>query len=357
MVRLFSAPARVLTLAASVLVILLFSGVASAQDREADAERLFREGQKLLEERRYGEACPKFEQAYKKDGQLGTLLNLAFCHKEQGANWYAWLEFREAEVKAAELKRGERQEFARKRLDELEKNLPKVIIDNPQKFPLTEVLVEDRRVPEAERGAYFTAEEGKRKFTFRAKGKKSAAMLVNVARGDRAQRVTVPDMEDAPAPTTTVTPEKPDKPDKPDPPKPPPDADKDDPGKTQRILAYTAWGVGGAALVVGSIMGVEVMSLDCAGWGSKCPNHGKNASVEENAAWQGDQDRITRRGNPVTFIFIGASALGVGGVVLYLTAPTSASAASTDKAQTKTARGVAVTPDVGPGWLGVHGSF
>ena len=95
----------------------------SVSDKDADAERLFREGQKLLEERRYGEACPKFEAAYKKDQQLGTLLNLAYCHKEQGATWLAWVEFKEAEVKATELKRNDRRDFARQRMAELEKSL------------------------------------------------------------------------------------------------------------------------------------------------------------------------------------------------------------------------------------------
>ena len=56
---------------------------------------------------------------------LGTLINLAFCHKEQGASWYAWLEFREAEVKATELNRADRRDFAHARLVELEKQLPK----------------------------------------------------------------------------------------------------------------------------------------------------------------------------------------------------------------------------------------
>ena len=170
--------------------------VAWAQDREVDAERLFREGQKLLEERRFGEACPKFEAAYSKDHSLGTLINLAFCHKEEGALWYAWLEFREAEVKATELNRPDRRDFAKQRLTELEKQLPKVIIDNPRKVPLTDVLVEDRKVWEAERGAVFAAEVGTRRFIFKARGRKNGALLVNIVKGEKLQHVTVPDMEE-----------------------------------------------------------------------------------------------------------------------------------------------------------------
>src|SRR5262249_33782581 len=156
----------------------------------------------------------KFEAAYQKDQKLGTLLNLAFCHKEQGNTWYAWLEFREAEVKAEEQHRPERKEFARKRIDDLEKGLAKSIIDNPQHAPLSEGDVEDSKVPEAEKGVAFAIEEGKRKVSFKARGKKPATSLVTIAKGEKLTHVVVPDLEDAPpVEATPVTqPEHPEQP-------------------------------------------------------------------------------------------------------------------------------------------------
>lgn len=320
--------------------VLLVCGQAAAQDREADAERLFREGQKLLEERRYGEACPKFEAAYRKDGQLGTLINLAFCHKEQGANWYAWLEFREAEIKATELGRPDRKDFVRKQLTLLEKNLPKVIVDNPRKEPLVEVLVEDKRVPEAERGAVFAAEPGERKFTFRAKGKKQATLLVPVQKIDKIQHVTTPELEDAPPEELAPPPAEPAPPEPaPQPERPAPEAPR---GDTQRILSYGLLGLGAAAVGVGSVFGVMTLDNVCSGDGAKTPQ----CTADEKA--RGDRTGMISN---VSFA-VGGAAL-IGGVVLLLTAPSSSPTAGSAPPR----RRVAVTPELGAGWAGVRGTF
>jgi hypothetical protein len=311
---------------------------AAAQDREVDAERLFREGQKLLEERRFGEACPKFETAYSKDHSLGTLINLAFCHKEQGATWYAWLEFREAEVKATELNRPDRRDFAKQRLAELEKQLPKVIIDNPQKLLLTDVLVEDRKVWEAERGAVFAAEAGQRRFIFRAKGKKNGALLItigNVGKGDKVQHVVVPDMEDG----SDAPPPKPDTvADAPKPETPPPTEQPSD-GSMQRTIGWIAIGVGGVAAVVGSIEGITTLSSPCAG-GKMCLTDDKSSA--NTSATIAD----------IGFI---VAALGVvGGIALIATAPSGAPSQPPASSARST---ITLRPRLGPGWASLSGTF
>ena len=48
------------------------------------AESLFREGKRLSSEKKFSEACPKFEESYRLDPGLGTLLNLATCHLSFG---------------------------------------------------------------------------------------------------------------------------------------------------------------------------------------------------------------------------------------------------------------------------------
>jgi hypothetical protein len=325
--------------------LFALSGSADAQTREADAERLFREGQKLLEERRFGEACPKFEAAYKKDGQLGTLLNLAFCHKEQGAIWYAWLEFREAEVKATELNRADRRDFAKARLAELQKQLPKVVLDPNPKHALYEVLVEDRKVWEAERGAVFAAEVGERKFTFRSKGKRQVTVLVTIApsRNERVQHVPAPDMEDARpdevAPAAEASKEAPTL-------APPPAAEAPrDPGRTQRTAGWIALGVGGVGLVVGSVTGIMTLTSACAGL------RGTNKTCPTSDARAAD---TTGALSTVSFVVAGVGV--AGGLVLLLTAPSVASSAPRAGAGRHVA-GVALTPRLGLGWAGLEGTF
>jgi hypothetical protein len=317
------------------------SSTAFAEDKDSDAERLFREAQKLMEERRFGEACPKFEAAYTKDRALGTLINLAFCHKEQGATWVAWLEFREAEVKATEMNRADRRDFAKQRLAELEKLLPKVIIDNPQKVPLTDVLVEDRKVWEAERGAVFAAESGQRKFTFRAKGKKPATALINVVKGDKPQHVAVPDMEDGveaslPGERAAEPGEK--KPEQPAP------ARDSDPGSLQRTMGWVALGVGGVAAVVGTITGLSTLSSPC----------GEKPTPMECTDEKRDSALTNGTISDVSFV---VAVLGVGGgLFLLFTAPTAPSTAA-PAAATSRRPAVEITPRLGAGWAGLSGTF
>ncbi|MBS2013415.1 MAG: hypothetical protein JST00_11035 [Deltaproteobacteria bacterium] len=315
------------------LALLLASSHAAAQASDQDAERLFREGQQLLEQRNFGLACPKFEAAYKIDRQLGTLINLAFCHKEQGSIWYAWLEFREAEVKATELSRHDRKEFVRQRLTELEKDdtLAKVIVDNPQKVPLTDVQVEDRRVPEAERGALFVVEQGRRRFIFKAKGKKPATLLVNVARGARAQHVQLPELEDAPPEPAPVV-EKP----RPEPEKPPPaQADRAPPSSTQKTIGWIFFGVGAPVLAVGAVTGVMVLAGPCTS--GKC-----NDEPDKKSTWDGIATISTAT------VAVGA-VLTVAGLTLLFTAPSSSPSSPSSS--------LMIAPKIGAGWAGIDGTF
>jgi len=317
----------------AALLVVSSPRSASAQDREADAERLFREGQKLLEERRFGEACPKFEAAYSKDHSLGTLINLAFCHKEQGAIWYAWLEFREAEVKATELNRPDRRDFAKQRLAELDKQLPKVIVDNPQKVQLTDVLVEDRKVWEAERGAVFAAEVGQRRFIFKAKGKKNGVLLINITKSDKVQHVTVPDMEDGTdEPPKAESPGEPPKPEAPNPPEP-------SDGSMQRTIGWVSIGVGGVAAIVGSIEGISTLSSTCSGARTCPPDERSSANTTATIA-------------DVAFIVAGLGI--VGGIALIATAPS----ATPSQAPASSARSAfTLKPRLGPGWASIVGTF
>lgn len=329
--------ARTLRWAALAIPLVVASTAAAQPSEEADAERLFREGQKLLEQRRFGEACPKFDSAYQKDGQLGTLLNLAFCHKEQGAKWFAWLEFREAEIKAEELGREDNQAFAHKQRVALEKPFPKLVVDNPDGVPLTDVLVEERRVPKAEAGEVFVAEAGERKVTFVAKGKKPATLLVEVARSAQPTHVTIPPLEDAdpePAPVA----EAPAKEAPPPPPQAPPsEAEGTSPGRTQRTLAYVALGVGAAGLVAGGITGAMTLGSPCAGGTDGCTRSERDAA-----------DGSAMLSN-ISFAVAGVGL--VGGLALLLTAPHARPVESAARSVPR------VEPRIGAGWAGLDGVF
>ncbi|MBX3230126.1 MAG: hypothetical protein KIT84_25165 [Labilithrix sp.] len=318
------------------LAVLAWSAGAQAQplDRDADADRLFKEGQKLMEERRFAEACPKLESAYKKDQQLGTLLNLAYCHKEMGSTWLSWVEFREAESKAVELKRTDRRDFAREKMRELEKSLSKVVVDPKAGVELAQVDVEDRRVYEAEKGVPFAVEpNGQRKFVFHARGKKPGVLLVNVpplAKDGKVQHVTIPELVNddlgSSASVTTDTP-------------PPPQGGEPARGEKsswsgQKTLAVVAGVLGLGGVAVGSVFGVKTVTGPCS-----------DGPRSEGGGFCGDEDlaRTNREAMISNIGFIAGGVLVAGAVVLWITAPSSSG------------RSAQVT--VGPSWAGLGGTF
>lgn len=315
--------------------VALFPGGARAQDRSADAERLFREAQQLLEAKDYANACPKLERAYALDRKLGTLINLAFCHKSQDAWWLAWIEFRQAELMAMAQGRTDRRDFVRQQLTEIEKKgkLAVVMIDNPRHEPLTEVLVEDRKMPDAENGAIFMVEPTgavDRKFTFRAKGKKSVERLVKIVRSDKSiQHVVVPTLEDQEPEPEAAPPPAP----------PPPDhaavppAPAND-GRSQRLVGWIVTGTGAAALGVGGYFGIEAL-------GSPCAGSSKNPPCTSEAKSTADKEALAS-----TILVAGGAVAVAGGLWLVLTAQRDAPKA-----------GARIAPTVGLGYAGVQGRF
>jgi hypothetical protein len=113
------------TIAARTLacVILLSAGSAIAQTNASDAaiaQSLFDEGRKLMNEKKFPEACPRLERSYKLDPAPGTLLNLAVCHEAVGKTATAWNEFRDTVAIAKRENRGDRLKFAEQHLKGLD---------------------------------------------------------------------------------------------------------------------------------------------------------------------------------------------------------------------------------------------
>ncbi|MEO7327553.1 MAG: tetratricopeptide repeat protein [Minicystis sp.] len=328
---------------ALTLSIALGNSVASAQPAPAMvAEALFQQGRDLLKQERYAEACPKLAESQRLDPKLGTLLNLAVCNEKLGKIATAWAAYISAAAIARRDGRSEREDFAREQVALLEKRLARVTLH--LKAPQADLRLrwDDQPMSGAALDTPFPVDPGKHLLTVGAPGKKEWSATVEIP-ADRAQifPVAIPALEAAPEP--------------PKPPTPPPSAStiivpagpppvvEPPPTSSMRTVSYAAFGVGGAGLLIGIIAGSVTLS-QAGTIRDKCSND------QCNADQQGPIDAATTTANVanVGFVF---GALGVGtGVVTYLLSRSK----SAESAESKPA---AIQPLVGPGALGLRGTF
>lgn len=116
----------------TILCVLSFAPAAAAQSSSAEAEGLFKEGKRLMGEKKYAEACTAFEASQKKDPLTSTLVNLADCREKNGQIATAWGLFLEAERQT----RGDKSQkalgkTARERAGKLEGRVSYLIINVP----------------------------------------------------------------------------------------------------------------------------------------------------------------------------------------------------------------------------------
>lgn len=112
--------------------LLLFTSSLTAAGRASDnaaaADALFQAARLLVEEKKFAEACPKFEASYRLEKTFGTLMNMADCHENIGKIATAWAEWGEAAERAA--KEGDKREtYVRQRRAALTERLPKLQIN------------------------------------------------------------------------------------------------------------------------------------------------------------------------------------------------------------------------------------
>lgn len=116
----------------TILCSLSLASAAHAQSGSAEAEGLFRDGKRLMGEKKYAEACASFEASQNKDPLATTLLNLADCREKNGQIATAWGLFLEAERQT----RGDKKQkaltkTAKDRAGKLEPRVSYLIINVP----------------------------------------------------------------------------------------------------------------------------------------------------------------------------------------------------------------------------------
>jgi hypothetical protein len=314
------------------------SGEAEAQSPTdpALAEALFQEGRKLMDQKKYAEACPKFAESQRLDPGIGTLLNLASCHELEGKTATAWAEFTQATGLAAREGRPAAGQFARTHIDAITPKLAKITISVPPESQASglEVRLDQQLIGQPAWGIAAPIDPGTHQVTAVAPGKRRWSTGV-VFGPSEAKTVQVPVLEaeleegalppDAgvpvPAPSASAPPPAP------LPPAAPPPSASEGTGEGQRMAGVITAGAGVLGVGASFVLGFLAKSkYDDAG--PFC-----DASGCEPRGLELRHSAVTR-GEVATVMFgVGALAMA-GGAVLWLTAP---------KAPSHPAVGVGVT--------------
>ncbi|HEX7450894.1 MAG TPA: hypothetical protein VF294_01335 [Polyangiaceae bacterium] len=166
----------------------------------AMAESLFREGKRLSAEHKYSEACPKFEESFKIDHGLGTLLNLASCHESGGQPASAWAEFSEAMSQAKRQGDADRAQLAEGHMMALEPKLGhvSVALAPGASVPGLVIKLDSRELSQAALGVQIPVDPGKHLLEASAPGKQSYSLTFEAPTAATVRAFTVPALQEAP---------------------------------------------------------------------------------------------------------------------------------------------------------------
>ena len=125
---------RLAFISVTVAMLGLFSApcvrAAEAVDTSR-ADETFHEGRALLKDKRYADACPKFEESQRQDPASGTLLALAYCQELSGLLATSWANYLAAAQLAEREGQGERQSAATTRARALAERVSKLTVVVP----------------------------------------------------------------------------------------------------------------------------------------------------------------------------------------------------------------------------------
>jgi hypothetical protein len=245
---------RVLAIASAVSFAIAASPrAARAQDtsRSAAAQELFDEALKLMDAKKYAEACPKLARSQELAPSGGTLLNLGDCYEKNGQTASAWLAFKDAANRAARAGLKLAEGTANARAERLEPKLTRLRVSVASGAAVSglEVKRDTTTLKAAELGLDEPVDPGVHTIVASAPGRKGWSREITITPGAPNVEVSVPALEELPAAP---------------PPPPPPrdDADASQIGATQRLAGMAVAGGGLVIAGVGAVFGFKAISTN-----------------------------------------------------------------------------------------------
>ena len=249
---------RPLPLSLGAALSLAFLASAAPARAESDpAEALFQQGVKEMEAGHYETACPRIEQSYRIDPRIGALFALAECESKRGRTATAVARYEEYLTRHGSLprdkkaKQGDRALVARRQVDLLRPDLPRLTLVLPREAPRDMVVrCDGATVAEDALGAPIPLDPGPHVISTSTSGGALSKVRLTIARGQQMRLVlTVAASPVAAPPPLGASPAAPETPPA------PVAATGAHPTSARRVGAYVAGGIGLAGLVVGGVFG------------------------------------------------------------------------------------------------------
>ncbi len=285
------------------------------------ADDLFKSAKKLMAEKKYGEACPKFEESYKLDPGIGVELNLGKCYEDWGKLGKAYRAYTDAEKKAKEANDA-RATKIHGLVQKLEPQVPRLVIHIPpgsNTKGLT-IAIDGVTIGKNELDDPQLVDPGPKQVVYSIDGAPTKTKLVPIERGGTSEvTLELPHAKGEPVADGDgdATPKKPG-------PKPAEDAEADPPDTTghgQRVAGVAVASVGVVAMGVSAYLGLEArskyndaLSAHCMGMTNACDAQGLTDTHDARSA-----------ANTATIIFAVGAAATITGIVVYVIAPRAAS--------------------------------
>jgi hypothetical protein len=306
---------RFMILAAAALVgIAARHGLADEPELASQADETFLEGRALLKDKRYAEACPKFQQSQAQDPASGTLLALAYCQELLGQLATSWSSYLAAAQLAEREGHADRQAAATERARALALRVSSVTVSVPPELLELPGFRVTRDGVELERASFavpIPMDGGSHAFVATAPGRVSFSNTVTLrSEGDQKTLVlpvldsSVPAPSPAPNESSTIT--------------TPPLADSGQ-GDSSHALKRAS-----LVLAAGSVVGL--------GLGTAFALSAKSEKDESNSDGHCDDTGCDPRGIELrndalstariaTWTFAASGALAAASITLYLVAP------------------------------------
>lgn len=298
----------------AVLAALLAGAVslAATEPAHADAksaDKAFRKGKKLQQQKKYAEACAAFEESFREDPAIGAQLNVARCYEEWGKLATAYDAYQEA-MNLAKAIKDDRAPQIRDLLKQLGEKVPTLVISLPKGRlppPGLVVTLDGVDLTDEDLGKPRRVDPGAHVIVSRSAAGKPQTTEVDAAIGAQVP-VELPIDALTPAdedpvvvdrPAVEIAPEAPSR------------------GRGRRILALAVGGAGLVGLGVATYVGLDARSDYNTAFDAGCDPMTNRCSESSLAATRDARSQA----NTATIIGGVALAAVATGVVLYLTAP------------------------------------